>query len=183
MIPGREMTRMNSSSRQTGGGNLQDGVERCHIDLNQHNLEGKLKTRYDSVLPFFWPSPSRSWFRAEIDADRYRMNESSTTVAYPPTKSVIHLFRTLCIQNRDHKGTGVVASFISHRLPALTDNESNHRPLQVQIVPCVVVTDVFHDLPRPLNIRRQQALLHVLTEHVAENATEVIVAGEGQETA
>ena len=55
--------------------------------------------------------------------------------------------------------------------------------IELEIVLCVVVRNVFHHLAQQLAIVGQQALLHIVAQQVAEDATEVLMARIAQERA
>ena len=53
--------------------------------------------------------------------------------------------------------------------------------IELEIVSCVVVRDVLHHTGEALHIVRQQALLHVIAEKIAEQTTEILVAWIAEE--
>ena len=53
--------------------------------------------------------------------------------------------------------------------------------IELEISTSVVVRDVFNHLAQQLTIVGQQALLYVVTQHIAENTTEILVTWIAQE--
>ena len=53
--------------------------------------------------------------------------------------------------------------------------------IELEIILCVVVTDVFNHLAQQLAIVGQQSLLNIVAKQVAENATEVLVTRIAEE--
>ena len=53
--------------------------------------------------------------------------------------------------------------------------------IELEISTSVVVRDVFNHLAQQLTIVGQQALLYIVTQHIAENTTEIFVTWIAQE--